>query len=301
MTYLDTPVYLNLFELTQGDHHLGRLELSLDQWYQIPTTYDTNQRGGRLFLPHVPGKNVRIDLEYGAKIKTINEFNDGSSVVSYPLQNPLFHKRLLHYSDESHYTFQTAYPPRDFRPGSLSKAVKLTRSNASIKKRQKEVDPEFVQEIIAGSDDLELILSNLFKFVSERSNQQVNKNNDYSDFLVRYREIETEGSFKGSCKEISTITAGLVNALGLRSRRLSGSVHVITDKEDDPSVSGHSFAEVYVPLDRKHGFWLLVDPAMDNLYNSRRFLHEKDVYTLDAALPLFSDTTKSARIKVRYV
>lgn len=294
------PVYLNLAELTKGDPKLGRLELTLNQWCEIPTSRE-NALGGELSLQVVPGINFQVDLRYDGSIQTFDDLKSGSKQASYPPKNPLFDSEFLQIVSPGHYRFQSAYSPLGFHPGKLSQAVGLTGTDPNIKARRKEVRFKVIDGIIRGRDNLELILDDLLKFVIEKSNGTINEEDDYYDFLSRYQELEDTGTFSGHCKEISTITAGLLNALGLRTKILSAFVYEKVHDKSEPRI-GHSITEVHVPVNQDAGFWLLVDPALGNVYNSQRFLNGDDIYMFTSApLPEFSGSSKTAKIRIKYV
>ncbi len=297
MTHVVNPIYINLTELMSGDFKLGRLELSLNKWYEIPTTCDGGYGGEVSGLPILPGQNIQIDLLYNGGIKTLDREIGASKNISFPTQNPVLHSEFLHLVKPGHYRFQTKYPPLNFQPGSLSNAVKFTKKDARARKFQAVVNPKLLNEIVDEGDSLELILHDLLCSIKEKANFRVNQNNDYYNFLARYREIKETGSFSGNCKEISTVTAGFLNALGLRSKIMSAFIYEAVGDQYEATTS-HSFSEAYVPLCPKTGFWLLVDPAMGKLYSAEDTSH---IYSLQSVMPIFLGSSKSAKIKVSYV
>ncbi len=294
------PLYINLTELASGDPRLGRIDLTLEEWREIPTSLE-NGHGGQLSLQLVPGRNFQVDLIYGGSIKTLDELTSGTKRASYSTNNSIFHSELLHVVEPGNYRFQSSYPSIDFHPGRLSDAVRHTKISPDIEARKKEVKPELIDGIVRGRDDLELILHDLLDFVMKVSNGAANKKNNYYDFLSRYQQLEDTGSFSGHCKEISTFTVGLLNALGLRAKLLNAFIYETVRGKAEPRI-GHSLAEVHVPSEHNAGSWLLVDSSLGNLYDSPRFLNGEDIYLFDSAsLPTFSDPTKSAKIKIRYI
>jgi transglutaminase-like putative cysteine protease len=295
MEILYQPRYLNYAKVIP-------LDFSIDEWYEIPTFYDPRTGGAQIsVLQVIPLKNFQVDLLYDGDIQNVDERTLSSSEInSYPTQNPIFHSEFLYQMTEGHYRFQTSYPSVKFNPGRLSEAVKLTKPDTNIKQRQNEVNPELLRRIVGGEDDLELILDNLCQFVKDSISGTSNKNNWY-DFLARYKELESTGQFSGNCREVSTITAGLLNALGLKSKILSSTILEKVDGKYEYR-SLHSFTEVFVPVDKETGFWLLIDPSTGLTYNSEQQHQEKYAYLFNSVeLPIFSDSTKSAKIRIKYI
>lgn len=294
MEPIRNPSYVNKTKITF-------LDLSINEWHEIPTHYNSQVGGAEISRLQLPFRgNIRVDILYNGDIQTIDErIAFDSATHSYHTQNPVFHSEFLHKLAEGCYRFETSYPQVRLDLGNLSKATKLTKPDEKIRQRRNEVNPELLRKLVGCENNLELVLANLCRSIGDSAATASNKSGWY-DFLTRYKELETTGRFSGNCREVSTITAGLLNALGLKSKILGSSIMENIDGEYE--FGGlHSFTEVYFPVNKRSGFWLLIDPATGLTYNSTQEEREKYIYLFTAELPLFSDMKKSAKIRIGYI
>lgn len=280
---LDGPIYFSL---------------ELDRWYDIPTKeyeYMCNRGGMLENMVLIPGKNIQADLLYPGEIKCID--------MEMDRENPLFHSENMKRVEPGHYRFTTRYMPTKVPEiPSPQKARKLT---GGVKDWR--VIEDFLGE--AEAEDLILTLQKIHDKVDESANGP-DDDEGWEDFKAIFDEYKSTGRFSGRCKSISTFTAGLIEALGLRSRSISGNtIHLTTiltgprgEKitENRINYEGHMWSEAYIPINENTGYWIPVDPA---IHTFLVFPDEDPFYILGGIeLPSFKDqSVETAKLRLRYV
>ncbi|MBL7160243.1 MAG: transglutaminase domain-containing protein [Candidatus Aenigmarchaeota archaeon] len=256
-------------ELAEPDSIID-IDLEAGKWYDIPVPDDHNADTNLLTMPIVQDKNILIEIGYKGSLEFREEVRGFPEFpVSYPQKNPILTKANLVSNDNSTYSFVSRYVE--------SEDVSLPTTAFVLANTQKEKIPE----IVKGSEEIAKkirpersfgnFLVNLYSFVLDCFDRDEDEStwnmSEYMPHLVK--EYFERGNVSGDCKSISTFFVGLSSALGLVSRRVTGKV--VGDKPigtygDDKTkltstVIGHTWPEIYVPLNSKSGFWVPVDPS----------------------------------------
>ena len=292
------------------DKSLGNIELKKNRWFKIFTP-DKDYCPNILRIPLIQGMNIFVQIRYEGAFELRNQpFLDERLLVdfpqTYPITNCVLARENLIPSDDQNNSFISQYPtsktielpPLDFVRANIPRDIR--RKHIHTVKKGKRIARKIYQE----GNDLESLLMNLYGFVEDSmSLEECYFLQESLPYLID--EYNKTGKFPGTCKAVSTFVTGLANALGLASRRVGGPI--ISDKpigtygkdktKLTDSIIGHSWSEIYIPINSKEGFWIPLDPGAGafKTYPSRN-----ESYHLNVGLPKFKGE-KEARLKVSYV
>ncbi|MBM3233009.1 transglutaminase domain-containing protein [Candidatus Pacearchaeota archaeon] len=298
--------YRNMVDVFRSDFKLPPIEMDIprSRKVEIPTAQiddeEFSEFGQLSEILICPGSNIIAELAYNGKIQCRNDESEASKMAlepqDFPVINPLFHSENLVSSAKGVYTFKTKLAV--CRKVSLPSVEDIKKSLPS-KIRSKYVSsitlPEKLRRIIPDSGNLEEILGEVAIYLPLIFNDNPRKSG-YFSFKALMEEFLSIGKISGDCKAVSTVTAAILNSLGLPARTISGSITAL--KEGAPA-TGHAWTETYIPGNVFGGYWIPVDMAMGTIkdypFHGRR-------YTLNGAhLPKFlNEGANTASLKLQY-
>ena len=279
--------------------------LEFGKWYDIPTKEHHNEYfkgGGELSdIVLIPRKNIQADLLYQGEIECIDaeDLTSIGEFPSYPIQNPLFHSENMEIVEPGHYRFTTKYMPTD-----ISGIPKLQNVKVAGKRTKRTARTED-SSTTTKKNNLIQRLRGVFNLVTAAMNGKDRKYGFY-DYDKLFSEYLISGKISGDCKAASTFTAGSLDDLGLRSRIIAGNIQYgrrvlreFMGKKIMVDSAGHIWAEVYIPVNEKEGYWAPIDSSLDNFLTFPRY----PAYSLaQVKLPLFKDqSVEKTKLKLQYV
>ncbi len=305
-----SPQYRNHTRINSENYNEVKpieIDLSIGRWNILPTLEEDygefGIEGGEISgLPIFPGRNIQADVIYDGEIGCVDEEPSSpfDETISYPVRNPLFHSENMENLGNGNYRFKTNYFPQgDFTLPTLDEARDFEKRQPKINILEKAFGKESSRNLM--NPDLTMnmrcVLGQIFnEIISADERGTDDRREGYYDFEELLGEYINQKEINGDCKAISTFTAGILDALGLKSRIIDGSVMY----ENLSIEMGHVWSEVYMPLSENEGHWMPIDPAMGTFLS---FPEWEDTYHFDRIkLPSFKDqSVKETKLKISYI
>lgn len=257
-------------------------EMELGKWYTISAPSKISELDQHLlFLPIVPDKEIIVDLDYHGELEFSDILEGDFLNITFPIVNPIFNE-INETSGMPNYRFSTKYSRIDKLP-SMTGMLVNTPDNILRKYDYSLPSSTSVKlskiSIKLMGETLEDTLKNIYDFVSHASSGECHDEDDfhYNDLEYLLDEYLSTGKFSGDCKAISTFTLGLLQAMGLVSRRVTGRFLYIPSAEEMRKILEEKLNKLYSRLEflkENEGFEFMRDRIIKRIEGIEQEIRE---------------------------